>query len=92
LDRPRCAQLKARRKPSGGKSLLSVEEQSSDSGESATVHFAQLSLNSFSDGADESDNDPAVGRTVETLSVPGSDVLTSGQEKEARSAGGIHSQ
>jgi hypothetical protein len=39
-----------------------------------------------------SDNDPAVVRTVETLSVAGSDVLVSKQEKEARSSGGIPSQ
>jgi hypothetical protein len=36
-----------------------------------------------------SDDDPAVVRTVETLSVVGSDVSASAQEKEARSIGGI---
>jgi hypothetical protein len=38
------------------------------------------------------DNDPAVARTVKTLSVAGSDMPASRQEKEARSVGGIPSQ
>jgi hypothetical protein len=38
------------------------------------------------------DNDPAVVRTVETLSVVGSDDPITGQEKEARSSGGIPSR
>ncbi|TFH05945.1 MAG: hypothetical protein E4H14_11735 [Candidatus Thorarchaeota archaeon] len=88
------SRLKARKRnsTSKGKSLLSVKEQTSGSGESAAVHFVQSDLASFSDEAGESDNDPAVVRTVETLSVVGSDVPTSVQEKEARSSGGIPSQ
>ncbi|MCK4568512.1 MAG: hypothetical protein KAU48_14490 [Candidatus Thorarchaeota archaeon] len=85
--------LKARKKiPSQGKSLLSKKEQSSSSGESAAVHFVQSGLISFSDGTGESDNDPAVVRTVETLSVAGSDVSVVKQEKKARSSGRIPSQ
>jgi len=88
------ARLKAQKKESSskGKSLLSAKEPTSGSGESAAVHFVQSDLVSFSDGTDESDNDPAVVRTVETLSVAGSDVLVSKQEKEARSSGGIPSR
>jgi hypothetical protein len=88
----RSLQLKARKKPSQGKSLLSKEGPSSGSGESAAVHFAQSSLLSFSDGPEMSDNDPAVERTVETLSVAGSDAPALRQEKEARSVGGIPSR
>ncbi|MHA1287938.1 MAG: hypothetical protein ACTSPB_11105 [Candidatus Thorarchaeota archaeon] len=65
---------------------------SSGSGESAAVHFVQSDLVSFSDEAGESDNDPAVVRTVETLAVVGSDTPTSIQKKEARSSGGIPSR
>jgi hypothetical protein len=90
----RSSRLKARKKKlsSKGKSLLSKKELSSSSGESAAVHFAQLDLVSFSDEVGESDNDPAVVKTVENLSVVGSDVPTSVQEKEARSSGGIPSR
>ena len=90
----RSTRLKARKKkPSSiGKSLLSEKESTSGSGESAAVHFVQSDLASFSDEASESDNDPAVVRTVETLSVTGSDVPVVKQEKEARSSGGIPSQ
>ncbi len=90
----RRARLKARKKKSSskGKSLLFKKEISSGSGESAAVHFVQSDLVSFSDGTGESDNDPAVVRTVETLSVTGSDVPVLKQEKEARSSGGIPSQ
>ncbi len=90
----RRARLKARKKKSSskGKSLLSKKELTSGSGESAAVHFVQSDLASFSDEAGKSDNDPAVVRTVETLSVAGSDVPASVQEKEARTSGGIPSQ
>ena len=90
----RRARLKARKKKpsSKGKSLLSKKEPTSGSGESAAVHFAQTSLHSFGDKVMMSDNDPAVARTVETLSVAGSDVLVSKQEKETRPSGGIPSQ
>ncbi len=90
----RRAPLKARKKKPSfrGKSLLSKKEPASSSGESAAVHFVQSDLVSFSDGIGESDNDPAVVRTVETLSVAGSDASAFKQEKEARSSGGIPSQ
>ena len=89
----RRARPKARKKKSSkGKSLLSRKGPASDPGESAAVHFAQTSLTSFSDGTGESDDDPAVVRTVETLSVVGSDVPTPTQEKEARTTGGIPSR
>ena len=90
----RRARLKARKKKSSskGKSLLSKKELTSGSGESAAVHFVQSDLASFSDEAGKSDNDPAVVRTVETLSVAGSDVPACKQEKEARTSGGIPSQ
>jgi len=90
----RRARLKARKKRFSfkGKFLLSKKEQSSGSGESAAVHFVQSDLVSFGDKAKMSDNDPAVAKTVETLTVVGSDVPTSVQEKEARSSGGIPSR
>ncbi len=93
LDKVQRARLKARKKkPSQGKSLLSEKEPASGSGESAAVHFVQSDLASFSDGAGKSDDDPAVVRTVETLSVVGSDDPALVQEKEVRSSGGIPSQ
>jgi len=92
LDKARRARLKARRKSARGKSLLSKRGSSSGSGESAAVHFVQSDLTSFSDETGESDNDPAVVRTVETLSVAGSDAPASIQEEEARSSGGIPSR
>ena len=90
----RRAPLKARRKnlSSQGKSLLSEKEPPLGSGESAAVHFVQSDLVSFSDGTSESDNDPAVVKTVETLSVAGSDVSVVKQEKETRFSGGIPSR
>jgi transposase len=87
------SRLKTRKKkPSQGKSLLSRKEQASGSGESAAVHFVQSDLASFSDGFGKSDDDPAVVRTMETLSVVEGDDSTLAQEKEARSSGGIPSQ
>ncbi|MDF1538607.1 MAG: hypothetical protein P1Q69_06870 [Candidatus Thorarchaeota archaeon] len=77
---------------SRGKSLLSVKGPTSGPRESAAVHHAQSSLLRFSDGTEKGDNDPAVGRTVETLSVAGSDGPARRQEKETRSAGGIPSR
>ncbi len=94
LSEARHARLKARKKKlsSRGKSLLSAKELTSGSGESAVVRFVQSDLVSFSDGASKSDNDPAVVRTVEALSVADSDVSAAVQEKEARSSGGIPSR
>ncbi|NHI83302.1 MAG: hypothetical protein EAX81_03250 [Candidatus Thorarchaeota archaeon] len=87
------SRLKARKKkPSQGKSLLSRMEQSSSSRESAAVHFVQSDLTSFSDDTEKSDHDPAMERTVEKLSVAGSDAARIRQEKEVRSSGGIPSQ
>jgi transposase len=93
LDKVRSVRLKAqKKKPSQGKSLLSKEEFTSGSRESAAVHFVQSDLVSISDETGESDDDPAVENTVETLSVVGSDAPTSSQEKEVRSSGGIPSR
>jgi hypothetical protein len=69
-----------------------MKELSSSSGEFAAVHFIQTDLISCSNGTGESDHDPAVVRTVETLAVTGSDVPEIQQEKDARSSGGIQSQ
>ena len=89
----RRARPKARRKkPSHGKSPLSKKEPSSGSGESAAVYFVQLDLSDFGDNIEMSDNDPAVVKTMEMLSVAGSDVSASRQEKEARTTGGIPSR
>ena len=92
----RSSRLKARQRISKrllrGKSLLSEKGPSSGSGESAAVHHAQSSFSDFGDKIKMGDNDPAVGRTVETLSVAGSDASAQRQEKEARSGGGILSQ
>ena len=77
---------------SHGKSLLSKKEQASDSGESAAVHFVQSDLLGFGDDSKMSDDDPAVVKTVETLSVVECDDSTLVQEKEARSSGGIPSR
>jgi hypothetical protein len=93
LFRVRRARPKARKKkPSRGKSLLSKKGLASNLGESAAVHHAQTSLLSFSDEGGKGDDDPAVVRTVETLSVAGSDGSASRQEKKARSGGGIPSR
>jgi transposase len=95
LERGRRARLKAQRKKkssSRGKSLLSEKGHSLCPGESAAVHHAQTSLLSFSNDAGMGDHDPAVGRTVEALSVAGNDEPASVQENEARSAGGIPSR
>ncbi|MGY5852283.1 MAG: transposase [Candidatus Thorarchaeota archaeon] len=87
------SRLKARKKkPSQGKSLLSKQGLLSGPGESAAVHHAQSSFLSFSDEIGMGDKDPAVERTVETLTVAGSDRPAERQEKEARSVGGIPSQ
>ena len=92
LDKAPRARLKARRKPSIGKSLLSKKRPPSSLGEFAVVHHAQSSLLSFSDEAGKGDDDPALVRTVKTLPVVGSDDPASRREKEARSGGGIPSQ
>ncbi|MHA1576502.1 MAG: hypothetical protein ACTSU3_04005 [Candidatus Thorarchaeota archaeon] len=90
----RSSQLKARTKKSSsqGKSLLSKKRTPSGSGESAAVHYVQTDLLSFGDEVESSDNDPAVVRTVEKLSVAGSDAPAMVQEEEARTVGGTPSR
>jgi transposase len=89
----KSSRLKTRKKrTSQGKSLLPYKGDTSHSGESAAVHFAQTSILSFGDKARISDNDPAVVNTVEKLSAVGIDAPISRQEKEARSAGGVPSR
>ncbi len=93
VERNRSARLKAqKRMPSQGMSLLTIKELTSGSGESAAVHSVQSDPARFGDEPSRSDNDPAVARTVEMLSVAGSDVPAQTQEKEARTTGGIPSQ
>jgi len=93
VQRIKSSQPKAQGKiPSRGKSLLSSMDTSSGPRESAVVHTAQMSLLSFSDDYEKSDDDHAVERTVETLSVVGIDEPTIKQEKEVRSIGGSASQ
>jgi len=77
---------------SRGMSLLSSKESTSGSGESAAIRSVQTDLLCFGDKSKKSDNDLAVVRTVETLSVAGIDVLEIKQEKETRSSGGILSR
>jgi len=84
--------MKSLKESSKGKFLLSIREPTSGSGESAAVHFVKSDLVSISNAIDGSDDDPAVESTVETLSVVGSDVPASVQEKEARSSRGIPSR
>lgn len=85
----RSTRPKSRRKPSKGKSLLSKKGAVSHSGESAVVHFAQTSLLDFGDRIEGCDDDPAVERTVETLSATGIDTPISRQEKETGSMDGV---
>ena len=93
LEKARRARLKARKnKPSQGNSLLSEKEPTSGSRESAAVHHARMSLLRFSDDTEMGDDDPAVVRTVETLTVAGSDGPVLVQEKNTRTVGGILSR
>ncbi len=93
VQRAQSPQPKAQgKRPSRGKSLLSSTSRASGSGESAVIHTAQMSLLSFSDGAETSDDDHAVERTVEILSAAGDDAPALQQEKEVRSIGGSASQ
>ncbi|MGY5876005.1 MAG: transposase [Candidatus Thorarchaeota archaeon] len=88
------SRLKARKKSktSQRKSLLSSKGKVSDLGESAAVHHSQTRLLDYSDGIKMGDNDPAVVRNAETLSVAGEDTIRKRQEKETRTVGGIPSQ
>jgi hypothetical protein len=69
-------------------SLLSTKRPSSGFGEPAAVHFTRQSFPTSGDAIRFCDYDLAVVRTVEKLSVVGSDAPTAAQEKEARSSGG----
>lgn len=85
--------LKTRGKSSSRrKSLLSSKGQVSDPRESAVVHQVQKDILGFSDEAGIGDNDQAVEKAVETLSVVGNDTPTEIQEKEVRTVGGISSR
>jgi hypothetical protein len=77
---------------SQGRSLLSSKGSVSGLGESAAVHHAQTSLLSLGDEVEMVDKDPAVARTVEILSVAGSDTPAVKQEKEAMTVRGIPSR
>ncbi len=61
-------------------------------GESAAVHPAQSSLAAFGDGASKGDDEPAVAKTVESLTVAESDASGHAQEEETRTVGGIPSR
>ncbi|MFW9887561.1 MAG: zinc ribbon domain-containing protein [Candidatus Thorarchaeota archaeon] len=95
VDRARSRGPKARGKSSRGKSLLSKGDAvaaTSSPGETAAVRLIQTDLLRTGGVCPElGDNDPAVAKTVERLSVAGSDVPASVQEKDTRSAGGIPS-
>jgi transposase len=70
------------------KPTLSFKGQLSDLGESAAVHHVQKELLCFGDDSEMGDNDPAVVRTMEVLTVAESDKPATRQEKKARSVGG----
>jgi transposase len=79
-------------KTSRRRSLLSTKGSPSAPGESAAVHHAQASLTDFGDGARKGDHEPAVVKTVESLTVAVSDASAQTQEEEARTVGGIPSR
>ncbi|MFQ5831442.1 MAG: hypothetical protein ACE5H4_01930 [Candidatus Thorarchaeota archaeon] len=60
--------------------------------ESAAVHRVRMDVLVFGDEMGAGDYDPAVARTVERLSVAGSDAPAPRQEKEVRSVGEISSR
>lgn len=94
VDRAKSREPKAQGRSSRGKSFLFKRNSTvtSSSGETAAVRLIQTDLLSTGGVCTElGDNDPAVAKTVERLSVAGSDVPASGQEKETRSVGGIPS-
>lgn len=74
------------------KSSLSLNDRASGRGESAVIRYAQSSLLDSGNVVQESDDDHAAARTVEKLSVAGSDAPANTQEKEARTNGGIVSR
>jgi hypothetical protein len=72
--------------------LLSTKGSSSAPGESAAVHHAQTSLAAFGDGARKGNHEPAVVRTVESLTVAERDASAHAQEEKTRTVGGIPSR
>ncbi len=72
-----------------GKSLLSKKDEVSHPGESTAIHCVQADLLGFGDETESSDYDHAAARTVEKLSVAGSNTPAIEQEKKAKSVGGI---
>ena len=85
------SRLKTSRKTrsSRRKHTLSFKDHVSDFGESAAFHSAQTSLLDFGDVVKERNQDHAVVKDAETLSVTGNDTPRKRQEKEARTVGGI---
>ncbi len=94
VNRAKSRGPKARGRSSRRKSLLSNRDSAATSspGETAAVRLIQTDLLSTGGVCPElGDNDPAVAKTVEKLSVAGSDVPASVQEKDTGSVGGIPS-
>ncbi|MFQ5831637.1 MAG: zinc ribbon domain-containing protein [Candidatus Thorarchaeota archaeon] len=81
-----------RTRSSRRRSLLPSKGQVSDLGESAAAHHVQTDLLSFGDEPGMGDEDPAVERDAETLSVAGNGTSRVRQEKEARTEGGMPSR
>ena len=71
---------------------LSAKDLVSNLGESAVVHRSQTALFSFGDKSEMGENDLAVVKTVERLSVNGHDTSIIQQKKEARTSGGLLAQ
>jgi transposase len=74
------------------KSALPRTGRASGPRESAVIHSVQTDLLGFGDEAALSDDDCAVEKAVESLTAPRQDADGTGQEKEARTAGGTVSQ
>ena len=83
---------KGKTRSSQRRSLLFWKGQVSDLEESAAFHSAQTSLLDFGDKVKKSDQDHAVVKDAETLSVTGRDTTRVRQEQEARTVGGMPSQ
>jgi transposase len=88
IARSRRPKSQGKSQASHERSLLSSKGRVSDLGESAVVHPTQMSLLDFGDNFKLDDDDLAVERTVETLTVLEIDASRSEQEKETRSMGG----
>ena len=81
-----------RKKSSEQKSSLLQNDSVSSQRESAALHPAQTSLLDFGDDVKKSEQDHAVAKDAEKLSVTGNDAIRVRQEKEARTVGGIPSR